>query len=272
MAKQVDAKVEHYSAQYKNFDEEMLAEVRKEAFGEDIGQTGWLTRAEQDQFIEWLEISPESKILDIACGSGQPVLRIASKTGCHVTGVDLHSDGITAAQKAASDAGLEQRTKFHVADAGKPLNYEADHFDVVTCIDAINHLPDRQEVLAEWYRVLRPGGRLLFTDPIVVTGPLTNEEIATRASIGFFLFVPPEYDEALLRQVGFEIKHTQDSTENMASNARGWLAARDKRETALRHMEGDESFEGQQRFFETAATLAEQGRLSRLTFVAQKPK
>ena len=115
------------------------------------------------------------------------------------------------------------------------------------------------------------GGRLLFTDPIVLTGPVTNLEIAIRASLGFFLFVPAGLDEMLLRETGFEVERVEDRTQNMAENAAGWFAARAARETALRRIEGDETFEGQQRFLETAATLAKEQRLSRFAILANRP-
>jgi hypothetical protein len=117
---------------------------------------------------------------------------------------------------------------------------------------------------------MRPGGRLLFTDPIIVTGPLTNDEIAIRASIGVFLFVPDGTDEQMLEDAGFAISRVEDRTDNMARNARGWLDARAKRESALREVEGDNAFDGTQVFLDTAACLAEEKRLSRKVFVAQK--
>jgi SAM-dependent methyltransferase len=46
------------------------------------------------------------------------------------------------------------------------------------------HLPDRGRLLGECRRVLRPGGRLLYTDPVVVTGRVSSEESATRSSMG----------------------------------------------------------------------------------------
>jgi hypothetical protein len=116
--------------------------------------------------------------------------------------------------------------------------------------------------------VLEPGGRLLFTDPIVLTGPITNAEAAIRASIGLFVFVPRGANEALVEEAGFTIERVADRTENMAQNAAGWLAARARREKDLRTIEGDATFEGQQRFLATAATLARERRLSRFAILA----
>ena len=94
-------------------------------------------------------------------------------------------------------------------------------------------------VLGEWHRLLKPGGRLLFTDPIVLTGPVTNREVAIRASIGLFVFVPAGLDETMLEQAGFEVERVEDRTQNMAVNAAGWLDARAKRESDLRAIEGE---------------------------------
>ena len=263
-------RVDLYGASYRNFAHDLYADIRREAFGEDIGQTSWITAAEQDLFISWLGLSKASRLLDIACGSGKPTLRIAQKTGCHVSGVDLHEEGIASAKANAREIGYEGRAHFYHANAAERLSFEDASFDAVTCIDAINHLPDRPHVLADWHRVLKPGGSLLFTDPIVLTGPITNEEIAIRASIGLFVFAPRDLDEALLGQAGFDVERVEDRTPNMASNAAGWRAARAKREAKLREIEGDDAFLGQQRFLATAARLAEERRLSRFAIVARK--
>lgn len=93
-------------------------------------------------------------------------------------------------------------------------------------------------MFTEWARLLRHGGRLLFTDPIVVTGILSSEEIAIRASIGYFLFVPDGEDDRILEQAGFEVIEKSDRTENMASTAQRWHNARAQREEDLRSAEG----------------------------------
>jgi SAM-dependent methyltransferase len=263
--------IDLYGASYRGFASRLYADIRREAFGEDIGQTGWLTAAEQDAFIEWLSLSASSHLLDVACGAGGPALRIARRTGCRVSGIDLHEEGIARAKASARELELDARAEFRRGNAAERLPFEDSSFDAVTCIDAINHLPNRPSALCDWRRVLKPGGRVLFTDPIVLTGPVTNEEIAVRASIGLFLFVPAGTDERLLSQAGFEIERVEDRTQNMARNADGWLAARERREAELRAMEGDEVFEGQQSFLATAATLARERRLSRVALLARKP-
>lgn len=261
--------VDHYGATYGEFASQLYTEIRHEAFGQDIGQTGWLTSDEQDLFISWLLLREESTLLDVACGSGGPTLRIARETGCAVTGMDLHEQGVAAARDQAQAQGLEHRASFHQGDASQPMDFEDASFDGLICVDAINHLPDRESVLREWRRVLKPGGRLIFTDPITITGPINDEEMRIRSSIGFFLFVPLGVNERLLKKVGFAVGEVVDRTENMARMARCWFDARAARADDLRGIEGEETFQGQQTFFEVAAKLAEERRLSRFAFAAE---
>lgn len=260
--------VDLYDATYGRFATDLYRAIRARTYGDDIGQNGWLTAPEQDRFIARLQCGQASHLLDVACGSGGPALRIAARTGCRITGVDIHAQGIANATEAARGRGLDPTTRFEVVDAGRPLPFPDGSFDAITCIDAINHLPHRAAVLADWRRLLKLDGRLLFTDPIVVTGILTNEEIRIRSSIGIFLFAPPGEDERLLQQAGFDLLRRDDVTDNMASVARRWHTARAERSDDLRRVEGEATFEGQQRFFEVTSRLAAERRLSRFAFLA----
>ena len=143
-------------------------------------------------------------------------------------------------------------------------------FDALFCNDSINHLPRRLDVLRDWHRVLRPGGRLVFTDPIVVTGQLTNEEIRSRSSIGFFLFTPVGCNERLLAECGFHVEEVRDVTEAVATVAERWRSARAERQRALVDLEGRETFDGVQRFLDTVHVLATERRLSRYMYVAAR--
>jgi len=260
--------VDHYGAQYGNFASELYAQIRSETFGEDIGQNGWLTADEQDLLLTYLSLDSGSKLLDVACGSGGQTLRIARITGCRVHGVDTHLQAIAEARARSDREGLSERASFERLDASQALPFPDSSFDGLICVDAINHLPNRRTVFSEWARLLRPGGHLAFTDPIIVTGPLTNDEIAIRSSVGFFLFVPAGADERLLEEAGFSVMETIDRTENMARMAERWRSAREARGKELREIEGDTTFEGQQRFFEVAARVAAERRLSRFVFHA----
>ncbi len=259
-----------YDANYGNFQTELYAQIRHEAFGEDIGQNSWLTSDEQDRFLEWLDLCPGKTLLDVACGAGGPALRIAATTGCSVVGIDLHEQAIATANSLAAQRGLEERAEFRSIDATRPLPFSDASFDAITCIDAINHFSDRSRLIAEWARLLKLGGRLLFTDPITLTGPLTNAEVATRSSGSFYLFVPLGYDEHVIAQHGLELVVREDVTANMAKVAEARCAARASRSPVLREIEGDQAYDGQQEFLAVAARVAREGRLSRFVYVSKK--
>ena len=260
----------HYDTNYGNFESDLYAEIRREAYGQDIGQNSWLTADEHNKFIPALALSPKKRLLDIACGAGGPALRIVEKTGCSLVGIDIHEHAISAAKSLALNLGLAERAQFQVVNASGRLPFSNAEFEAVTCIDAINHLPDRPAVVAEWARVLKPFGRLLFTDPITMTGPLSKDEIAVRSSAGFFLFVPIEYDRKVLTECGLRLLVCEDVTENVAQTAQRRLLARASKEGALRKIEDDANYEQQQTFLEVAARVARERRLSRFLYVAEK--
>ena len=260
----------HYDANDGNFQTALYEQIRREAFGEDIGQNSWLTADEQDRFLTWLDLSPSKNLLDVACGAGGPALRMATLTRCSVVGIDVHEQAVSTARSVATQRGLSRLAEFLVADAAEQLPFSNAAFDAITCIDAINHLSDRRHAIAESARLLKQGGRLLFTDPVTVTGPLTNAEISVRSWAGFNLFVPPDYNERIIEQCDLQMLVHKDLTANMAEVAERRGTARASRSTVLREIEGDQTYEAEQEFFAVASRLAREGRLSRLVYVAEK--
>ena len=260
----------HYDVSYGNFQTALYEEIRRDAFGEDIGQNSWLTADEQDRFLTWLDLSPGKNLLDVASGAGGPALRMAAVTGCSVVGIDVHEQAVSTARSLAAQRGLSRAAEFLVADAAEQLPFPDAAFDAITCIDAINHFSDRRHVIGESARLLKQGGRLLFTDPVTVTGPLMNAEITVRSSAGFNLFVPPDYDERIIAQCGLQLLVRKDLTANMAEVAERRGAARASRSAVLREIEGDQTYEAEQEFFAVASRLAREGRLSRFVYVAEK--
>ena len=260
---------DHYSAHYRDFSADVYAEVRRAAFGEDLGQNSWLTAEELERFASRLHLLREARLLDVGCGSGGPSLRIAQLTACKVVGIELYDEAVTEGTRLAREVGLVEQARFLQADARSTLPFADDSFDAIICIDVINHLPSRARVLGDWARLLRPGGRLLFTDPVVITGTLDSEEIAVRTSIGYFLFAPAGENERLLSGAGLTTVDVEDTTDQLAEIASRRRDARADRSEALRQIEGDGAFEGRQRFFDVVALLARERRLSRLAYTAQ---
>ena len=266
MAKRIDL----YDSTYGNFSDRVLEAIRKETFGVDIGQNSWLTVDEYDRFLPWLELGPDHHVLEVASGSGGPASYVARTTGCRVTGIDADESGVATASRMAGQTAEADRVKFTVADANTRLPFDDESFDALLCIDSMNHFLDRLAVLREWRRVLRPGRRALFTDPVVITGPVTNDELALRSSIGRFLFVPAGSNEKLIEQAGFRLIRQEDVTGNAAAVARRWRSARQARKDDLLRIEGEERFEGLQRFFEAVHDLTSERRLSRIVYLAEK--
>src|SRR6266581_386502 len=113
-------RVDHYGASYGNFASSLYGEIRGAAFGEDLGQNSWLTADELEKFIGWLDLRPGTRLIDIACGSGGPALRIARLAGCEILGVDVEETAIAVARDQARTQGLAERARFERADASRP--------------------------------------------------------------------------------------------------------------------------------------------------------
>ena len=256
---------------YGHFTEQVLAAIRRETFGEDIGQNSWLTVDEYDRFISWLRLEPQQHVLEVASGSGGPARYLAEHTQCHVTGIDANEGGVETATESLAQTDLADRVTFRVADATAQLPFADNTFDALMCIDAINHLPNRLSVFREWQRVLRRGRRAVFTDPVLITGPVTNEELALRSSIGVFLFVPPGVNEQMIDRAGFTLVQQEDVSENCASIAGRWHEARQRYKEALLKIEGEKRFEDLQKFFAAVYALTSERRLSRIVYLVEKP-
>jgi SAM-dependent methyltransferase len=260
-----------YDNVYSDYSGDAELAVRRETYGEDLGQSSWLTASEWLGFADALGITAETNVLEVGSGSGGPAVYLAAKRGCQLTGVDVNEHGVRNAVALAEANELSDRVRFEAVDASKPLPFANESFDVVVSNDAMCHIANRPAVLADWFRVLRPGGRVLFTDAMVITGPISHEEIATRSSIGFYIFVPPRANEAMLRDAGFAVTSVQDVTANAAEVAARWRDARARHREQLVAREGLANFDGLQRFLNCVNGLSVEKRLSRYAYLAEKP-
>ena len=97
-------------------------------------------------------------VLDLGSGGGFMAEALAARGSC-VTGIDPSSAAILAAQRHAEGAGLP--IDYHVG-SGELLPFADGSFEIVVCVDVLEHVADLDRVIAEVRRVLRPDGLFLF--------------------------------------------------------------------------------------------------------------
>ena len=262
--------IDLYDNVYSDFASDAEAAVRRATYGEDIGQSSWITGQAWLRFADQLQVRPESHVLEVGSGSGGPAVYLAAHRGCRVTGVDINEHGIGNGERLAARHGLADRVRFRRADAGQPLPFPPAAFDAVISNDAMCHIATRQDVLRDWHHLVRPGGRILFTDAMIVSGLVSHEELAVRSSIGFYLFVPPGENERLITRAGFRLLGAEDVTEDAAVIAQRWHDAREAHRAVLLEREGPANFAGLQRFLACVHRLSAERRLSRYSYLAEK--
>jgi 2-polyprenyl-3-methyl-5-hydroxy-6-metoxy-1,4-benzoquinol methylase len=104
--------------------------------------------------------SGKTEVLDIGCGTGSLSL-VLTGLGYTVTGIDLSPDMIACAEAKAQAAN--HSVTFHVMDAAFP-QLAPQQFDAIVCRHLLWTLPDIDQVLQRWLKLLRPGGRLLLIE------------------------------------------------------------------------------------------------------------
>jgi SAM-dependent methyltransferase len=263
--------VDLYSSAYGHYDADVYRQVRIATYGADLGQTSWVTSEESQQIPRVLQLTSSSHVLEIGCGSGRYALQIAETTGCTLVGVDLNDSGIRNANALARQANLDARVHFEQCDVAKALPLADASFDAVFANDVLCHIPGRFALLQEIHRVLKPGGRLIFSDALIIGGEVSHHEIATRSSIGYYLFTPPGYNERLIRDAGFDLLEAGDTTAAAASISKRWRDAREAHRDQLIQLEGTPTFDGVQQFLACVHTLCSERRLLRYLYTAQKP-
>jgi ubiquinone/menaquinone biosynthesis C-methylase UbiE len=128
---------------------DMLAKI---GYARHIGGKG-----ATDRLIKKAGIRKGSKVLDVGSGLGKTACRLAAETGCTVTGVDIMPAMVGQAKKTAKQMRVEDKVRFMEGDARK-LPFEDNSFDTVFVESVTVFAEDVAKAIAEYYRVVRPGG------------------------------------------------------------------------------------------------------------------
>lgn len=144
------------------------------------------------RLIDLAQLQPGESVLDIATGTGHLALAAAQrvKPGGKVAGLDLTAEMVEQAKKKAVAMGVDN-AEWYQGDAEDPP-FPDETFDAVICASGIFFLPHQLAALREWHRVLKPGGRVLFS----AFGKDNNQHLAElaeqwQARYQLTVFAPP---------------------------------------------------------------------------------
>ncbi len=111
----------------------------------------------QQLMISKLELRPGMTILDIGCGTGGPMRRVAREAGVRVVGVNISEVQCNNARRLNAAAGLDDMTDCLVCSFMEMSAFEDETFDRGYAIESTCHAADKVAAFAEIYRVLKPG-------------------------------------------------------------------------------------------------------------------
>ncbi len=160
---------------------------------------------------QWLlnqsDLNAKSKVLEVACNMGTTAIEIAVLYQCHITGIDMDKQALVKAEKNVANKGLSDLITLQMGDASK-LPFEDNSFDVVINEAMLTMYGDKAKakLLQEYYRVLKPGGRLLTHD-IAFKSEQNAREIASQMHQAIHVKAQPLPQQQwveLFKQAGFQ--------------------------------------------------------------------
>jgi sterol 24-C-methyltransferase len=189
------------------------------------GQSMWeFTKAMHQMEYELgkrLSLPPEAVVLDAGCGTGAVARTMATRYQLQVTGIDILDFNLEEARKRSAKAGLQDRTTFLLGDYSN-LEFADESFDGVYTMETVVHAADPAVVLSEFWRVLRPGGRLVMFEysrtPEAELSPASNaalQRVCDMGAMPTWLKMNHGDMERLLKQQHFAVESAEDVTEHM---------------------------------------------------------
>ena len=174
--------------------------------GEQIHVGG---ESETDKMALKAGVKKDDNILDICSALGGPARQLARKYKCHVTGLDATQKMVDEAERRTIDEGLDNLVHNRLGNA-LDIPFRADTFNIVWGQDAWCYITQKERLIEEAHRVLKPGGLVAFTDWIQI-GTMTDEEWIQLNTFMVFPYMETldGYGELLLN-AGFTVIEKED--------------------------------------------------------------
>ena len=172
-----------------------------------------------NRMLEAADLAPGLRVLDVGCGTGAPACQLVEDHGVEVLGITPSAVGIAAATARATARGLADRATFERRD-GTDNGLPDASFDRVWVLESSHLMPDREALISECARVLRPGGRLVLCDIIrrreipFQEVRARREDLATlRTAFGPSRMEPLDYYASTAAAHGLVVDRADDLTE-----------------------------------------------------------
>jgi sarcosine/dimethylglycine N-methyltransferase len=192
------------------------------------------------------DLGKEKKVLDIGAGYGGAARYLAKTHGCKVTALNLSEVENRRARQMNREQELDHL--IDVVDGSfEDLPFPAESFDYVWSQDAILHSGNRKKVLEEAVRVLKPGGELVFTDPMMADNCPADVLSPILERIHLENLACPSFYRKTLRELGCEEVSFEEHTNQLALHYDRVLSETERQEETIRSAVSAEYLENMKR-------------------------
>ena len=260
------AATERFARSYLRGQSPTMRAIERRVCGCDYGATSWTSLDQSERLAALLGLRPGRHLLELGAGSGWPGLQLAKASGCAVTLVDLPLEGLRIAAARARREGIEKRCRFAVAD-GAQLPFAEASFDAVGHSDLLCCLLPKRAVLAACRRVIRTGGRMVFS--VIFVAPGLAPAAYRRAVENGPEFIETASDyPTLLAETGWDLVQRIDVGADYGAACRRQLAADEAHQGALEALLGAADLAERLAGWRANLEVIDDGHLRREIFVA----
>lgn len=133
-------------------------------YEEAHGDADKLLRYRMEQLTKYADLRPEDVVLDVGCGNGHHLFYLAPSIRRGI-GIDFSSNMIHSAQKILPNSPDSQKLQFQLDNARDMKTINDESIDALICIGSFEHMLEKESVIRQFLRVLKPGGRLILMTP-----------------------------------------------------------------------------------------------------------